>query len=58
MEPNEIKEKMKLVNDKIIKLEKQIAKMEEDDIFDDNLYKQIEELEEERDKLNSLLDTI
>lgn len=58
MEPNEIKEKMKLVNDKIIKLEKQIAKMEEDDIFDDNLYKQIEELEEERDRLNSLLDAI
>lgn len=58
MEPNEIKEKMKLVNDKILKLEKQIAKMEEDDIFDDKLYKQIEELEEERDKLNSLLDAM
>lgn len=49
------KVKLKLINDEINRLEKQIAKKEDDGIYDSDLYNEIERLEFKRNKLEEML---
>ena len=58
MTKEEIINKLEEVNNSIIKLEKKISRQEEDDNYDDNLYKTLEELENKRIELSNELDNI
>ena len=54
----EIKTKLKEIASRQSRLEKQIEKMEDDDLYDDALFSELTSLEEERDNLEAELDLL
>lgn len=54
----EIKTRLKEIANRQSRLEKQIKKMEDDDLYDDALFSELSSLEEERDNLESELELL